>query len=93
MLRAGGYAVLVDPDSAQPQEWDTFTCAHCQFIVNVRPFQGASDAGGHCKICDKNICSACVDRRECRPLAKWLEEIERRGEAMARSDAFMRALR
>ena len=93
MLRPGGYAVLVDPDAPQPKEWDTFTCGHCQYIVNVKPFESASNAGGHCKICDKNICSACVDQRECRPLAKWLEEVERKMDARGRSDALMRAMR
>jgi len=76
MRRPTGYAMLVDP-WARVQECDTFTCAHCQRIVFVKPGASASDCGGWCGQCAKPICGPCAGKGECTPFLKKLEQYER----------------
>jgi hypothetical protein len=73
--RPGGYGIIVDPDSRALEEWDTFTCAHCQVVVRVEPMCAASDMGGQCTLCDAPICKHCVGK-VCTPWEKRCEEIE-----------------
>jgi hypothetical protein len=62
------------------KETDTFTCQHCNKIVEVKPFCSPSDVefGGQCKGCMGLICLSCYDKAECRPIEKWCEEQERK---------------
>lgn len=77
MRNPGGYAVITDP-LAPTKEWDTFTCCHCNSIVNVKPFQAASDAGGWCARCAKPVCGPCADQGRCTPFEKKLDAYEAR---------------
>jgi hypothetical protein len=76
MLRAGGYARIDDPDGSTI-ECDTFTCAHCNRIVHVKPKQRPEDVGGLCKQCMGLICPHCVGRA-CVPFLKRIDMMEQR---------------
>jgi hypothetical protein len=80
MRRPGGYAFSFDAGGVR-QESDTFTCAHCNRIVIVKPKCDPMDLGGMCRLCDKMLCPACVDLGRCDPLEKKLERAERSYEA------------
>src|ERR1700693_4468590 len=85
MRKPGGYIAISAPDKRYQRitvngtlidsevEIDCFTCAHCNFIVAVKPFCDAADAGGLCKNCMGLICGKCVDRGICIPIEKALE--------------------
>lgn len=81
MRKAQGYAVLFGPNDST-RECDTFTCAHCQFVVFVKPKCDPSEAGGFCRLCFKHICGPCADKGACDPFEKKLERMEARGRLM-----------
>lgn len=83
MRNAGGYGIIVDPDNPTI-EFDTFTCAHCNCIVPVKP-PPAEMTGGFCRMCMKSICDPCCDNPTCVPFEKRLLLAER-------SDKFFKAL-
>lgn len=74
--KAIGYLVESGPCGIV-REQSTFTCAHCQQVVTVKPFCDAADAGGMCKSCMGLICSYCVDNGVCDPIEKKIERVER----------------
>lgn len=76
MRRPGGYAVTIS--EAGTHEEDTFTCAHGNEIVFVRPGQDPSELGGFCQMCMRHICAKCAAAGGCTPFEKKLEAIERR---------------
>lgn len=82
MLRPGGY--LVGQGDGVKIEQDTFTCAHCNRVVFVKPQSDPADLGGLCKQCMGLICPSCVGRG-CDPLEKKLERAEAR-------DRFLRSI-
>lgn len=84
MRRPQGYAITVEPGMPDKEE-DTFTCAHCNSIVFVKPKQDPSEMGGFCRLCYSHICGPCADLFECTPFEKKMEAMERR-------DKLMRAL-
>ena len=69
-----GWACLSDPDQGVT-EWDTFTCAHCQYVTQVKAYAKPEDMGGLCKVCMGLICSKCVGKG-CDPFEKKLERME-----------------
>lgn len=75
-----GYATLYDPTfrGGHPKEADTFTCAHCNTIVHVKPRAPLEDLGGRCTICDSLICSKCVGKQTCDPFEEKLKRWEAR---------------
>ena len=79
MRRPQGYAITIDPALAHAVEEDTFTCAHCNSIVFVKPGQLDADA---CRACDRHICPPCkgelVRTMKCVPFERKLEIIEAR---------------
>lgn len=79
MRNAQGYA-RQDWIDGHVVECDTFTCAHCQHVVFVRPKADPTEVGGFCRQCAKMICPKCVNLMTCTP---WEKEMERR-EAQAR---------
>lgn len=93
MRRAQGYMQVVDPD--QPLlEWDTITCGHCSRIVCTKPGTAATvyliqhrdgrwtdEPGAFCRVCMRPVCLRCHDLGRCRPLERWLAEVEARGAA------------
>ncbi len=76
MFKPGGYGFSFDPGGIR-QEADTFTCAHCNRIVIVRPKCDPADLGGFCRLCTKMICPSCVDIGSCDPFEKKLERKEK----------------
>lgn len=79
MRNAGGYLFSFDVDGIR-QETDTFTCAHCNKMVIVKPKCDPDDLGGMCRLCMKMVCPTCVDLG-CTPFEKRLEAIEKRDRA------------
>lgn len=83
MRGVGGYLIITDPDPQRSrgqqavQEWDTFTCAHCQRVQQVKPLAKSHESPGRCFACDKLICQQCLGKG-CTPFEKKLEEYERR---------------
>lgn len=91
MRRPGGYATIIGPDTHVAQfdrfrcetvtagmfERDTFSCAHCNRIVHVKPFAPMDDFGSMCRKCMKLVCPnpTCNDR--CLPFEKRLDESEK----------------
>lgn len=76
MRKPQGYGIIVDP-SAPTREFDTLTCAHCNKVYEVRPFQDPTDAGGFCRRCMRHVCGPCADYGTCVPFEKALEAHER----------------
>lgn len=77
--RPGGLQIETGPGFYR--ETQSFTCQHCNRIVEVKPFCSPSDVefGGQCKGCMGLICLPCYDKAECKPIEKWCEEQERKG--------------
>lgn len=78
--RPGGLTIISSPDSGE-KFVETFTCQHCNKIVDIKPYCSPSDVefGGQCKGCMGLICLECYGKAECRPIEKWCEEQERKG--------------
>ena len=89
MRNAGGYAMIVSPESAKVSfdgfrceeisagitERDTFTCYHCGGVEHVPVRLGPNDVG-FCRNCMQRICQRCCDL-PCVPFQKQLEEMEK----------------
>src|SRR5947209_8098723 len=58
MRKPGGYGIIFGPLGTH-KEWDTFTCAHCNVVVPVKPKCDPADLGGQCRLCDKPVCPKC----------------------------------
>ena len=83
MKKPQGYAVLFDPDSDEViEEFDTFTCGHCNNIVHVKPKCDPTTIGGMCFCCMTFICPQCVETGVCDPFERKLDRME--GSASAR---------
>lgn len=80
MARQQGYAVITGPDGVT--ELRTSTCAHCQHLTHMHAGQRAADLGGHCRICDKDICGRCVDLGSCTPWEEQMRRMEARQDAL-----------
>lgn len=76
MRRPQGYLVGFYPEGP-PKEADSFTCAHCQRVVFVKPRMDPADMGGLCKQCGGLICARCVGQG-CTPWEKAMERTEAR---------------
>lgn len=79
--KARGYLITFDPALASPHEIDTFTCCHCQTVVDKPPFKQPTDdvngvaLGGYCHKCDAPTCPKCAGK-PCMPVEKWCDMIE-----------------
>lgn len=71
MRRAGGYSIRVGP-IGPVQEWDTFTCAHCQWVSFMPP---RTEPEHRCKQCYGYTCNKCVGK-DCMPLEEQLRMME-----------------
>ena len=73
-MRPDGYIISTDFDGKVHEE-DTRQCRHCGQHVQVQP--GSGKTRGYCHRCDGFICGKreCVMR--CRPLERWIDEVER----------------
>ena len=81
MRKPQGYLIGLGPEGVI-SESDSFTCAHCQRVVIVKPRCDPADMGGHCRICDKLICKRCVAYGQCVPWEKQMERMEARDAAL-----------
>lgn len=90
MRRPGGYGVATGPEGVF--EIDTFTCSHCNSIVEVPVGTRPEDLGGFCRPCGKLICSKCVDKsargETCRVWEKQCEDLENAVRKQAAVDAY-----
>lgn len=78
MRRPQGYAVITTP-GVPTQEFDTFTCKHCQRIVLVQPNRDMiTTDGGFCHKCFGLICDTCAAKGVCTPFERQLEAEEAR---------------
>lgn len=83
MRSPGGYGVYIS--AYNNIEHDTFTCAHCNCIVVVKPMMDPADMGGSCKVCDSLICGVCVGKG-CTPFEEKLKKWEARDVALRSYD-------
>lgn len=74
MRRPGGYGVYIGAENGN-REVDTFTCVHCNKIVQVKPMADPAEMGGLCKICMGFQCPTCVSKG-CQPFEKKLAAYE-----------------
>lgn len=74
MRNPGGYGLMCEPGK-RDVEHDTFTCAHTNRVVIVKPGARPEDIGGLCKVCMGLICSEEVGR-PCVVLEKRLQRME-----------------
>lgn len=82
MRNPGGYLSGTAPEGVVVAEHDTFTCAHCNRVVMVRPKERPEDIGGFCGGCSGLICGPCADDPGCTPIEKRLEAWERRTDTL-----------
>lgn len=82
MRRPQGYSVVIDPDAPRTAEADTFTCAHCNTIVMVKPMCDPADMGGRCRVCDSLVCRRCHSTFRCDPFEEKLKRAEARDRAL-----------
>jgi hypothetical protein len=75
MFRPGGYGITTGPEGIS--ETDTFTCCHCNTVVDVPPKMSPAEMGGWCVLCMKPVCKGCAGK-ECVPFEKKLEAAEAR---------------
>lgn len=84
MRKPMGYGIT-KMEGVTIEEEDTFTCAHGNEVVFVKPMQDPSEMGGFCRMCMAHICAKCAADGRCIPFEKKLEAMEGR-------DRFRRAL-
>ena len=81
MKQARGYGIISDPAFSCSTEVDTFTCCHCQLVVDRIPGKGATDdaIGAWCTCCNAPRCLQpwCL-KRGCVPIQRWLDQQETR---------------
>lgn len=95
MRRPGGYATITAPEPTRVNfdrlrcevvgegtfEADTYTCAHDNRIVHVKPGAIPEELGSMCRNCMQMVCPACAPG-PCVPWLKKLEMAERRDRAL-----------
>lgn len=75
MRKPGGYA-LWSGGPLPDIEMDTFTCAHCNSVVFVKPFEDPTSVGGWCIKCADHLCWRCAGTGVCAPWEKQMEAME-----------------
>ena|SRR5271166_5781252 len=99
MRKARGYLITSDPEITRAHEVDTFTCLHCQKVIDKPPYKQPTDdvlvngrpqlLGGYCHKCDGPICPDCIGK-PCVPIEKWLEIVEKRSERKRHYDELLK---
>jgi hypothetical protein len=74
MIEARGYAI-VHNDWGGVNEYDTFTCPHCNGVQVIRP--GSGTKRGYCGLCHAPTCGR-EQCAECVPFKQKLETMENR---------------
>jgi hypothetical protein len=72
-----GAFIIKDPALPCDQIVETFTCLHCQAVVDKPPFKSNTDdgIGGYCHKCNGPVCLKCAGK-PCVPIERWLETME-----------------
>ena len=78
-FRQGGYLRITSPDCGKDYERDTYTCRHCNKLVEVTPMCRPEDMGRACGGCDGLLCVPCSAKNGCSHIEKRLEVWEQRG--------------
>lgn len=77
--RARSYVAISGPDGVE--EWNAYTCAHCQAIRRVKAAHDPTEQGGVCRKCMGLLCPRCYTRLmrsgECTIWEKQMEAMER----------------
>lgn len=73
--RAKGYMTVTGPHGTVESE--TFTCAHCNTIGEVKGREASQMLGVVCHACFAYICPTCARKAVCEPFEKKLEAMER----------------
>lgn len=74
-----GWLVETDRVSGKVvRECDTFTCGHCNRVVQVRSRAIPAELGGRCGNCDTLICPACQRLGRCTPFEEVIAKYEAR---------------
>lgn len=95
MLRPHGYVTIVDPGAsgvARVTEYDSVTCGHCSRVIFVKPgtisrvylfpqLDGTvkEEPGAGCLKCAQPVCLRCHQVGTCRPVEKWMDQLEQAG--------------
>lgn len=74
--KPGGYALWFNGDGPNIER-DSVTCCHCNKVVFIDPLRPIEEFTGWCMACMKFICFQCVERGECAPLERQLEQMEK----------------
>ena len=74
-FRSRGYSRYVD-EHGRLHENDTFTCRHCQRLVDKAAFTRVEDIAGVCAHCNAPICPVCIKRGQCDPFEEKMKRIE-----------------
>ena len=74
--RVGGYGIITG-EAGEVEEFDTFTCPHCNGVCIIR--LGSGKQRGYCHLCNGPTCGR-KNCMECVPFMKKLERHERRFE-------------
>lgn len=77
-FRQGGYLRITSPNGGKDHERDTFTCRHCNKIVEVKPMCRPEDMGRICGGCDGILCKRCSMKEGCSHIEKRLKTWEDR---------------
>lgn len=75
MRKPGGWSFITDGDTGRVSENETFSCKHCNRVVQVQARTDPADVGGLCRICNGLICPQCVGKG-CDPLEEKLRRWE-----------------
>ena len=73
MRKPGGWSFITDGDTGKVSENETFSCRHCNRVVQVPPRADPADVGGLCRVCNGLVCPECVAAGKCDPLEAKLE--------------------
>lgn len=74
--RARGHVSITGPNGTV--EHETFTCAHCQQVVIIKPRALPEEIGGRCGHCDAMVCASCARVGRCVPFERRIEQYEQR---------------
>jgi hypothetical protein len=74
-FRSQGYSRYID-EHGKLHECDTYTCRHCQRLVDVPAFAKPEDVGGLCSRCWAPVCPSCVNRGGCDPIDEKIKREE-----------------
>ena len=68
--------------SGKESHVDAYRCGHCGLPKAVRVKHRDTDIGGWCRVCDSNVCPACMISGRCDPFERAIERIEAKGTAL-----------